>query len=37
LLKGTVKAGDVVEVTVEGDKLAFRAAEPHASTAASAS
>jgi ATP-dependent Clp protease ATP-binding subunit ClpC len=37
LLKGTVKAGDTVEVTVEGDKLAFRAAEPHASTAASAS
>src|SRR5947208_2953444 len=37
LLKGTVKAGDIVEVTVEGDKLAFRAAEPHASTAASAS
>jgi len=37
LLKGTVKGGDVVQVTVEGDKLAFRAAEPHASTAASAS
>jgi ATP-dependent Clp protease ATP-binding subunit ClpC len=37
LLKGTVKAGDVVEVTVDGDKLSFRAAEPHASTAASAS
>jgi ATP-dependent Clp protease ATP-binding subunit ClpC len=37
LLKGTVKAGDIVEVTVDGDKLAFRAAEPHASTAASAS
>jgi ATP-dependent Clp protease ATP-binding subunit ClpC len=37
LLKGTVKAGDVVEVTVDGDKLAFRAAEPHASPAASAS
>jgi ATP-dependent Clp protease ATP-binding subunit ClpC len=37
LLKGTVKAGDVVEVTVDGEKLAFRAAEPHASTAASAS
>ncbi|HEX4641191.1 MAG TPA: ATP-dependent Clp protease ATP-binding subunit, partial [Chthoniobacterales bacterium] len=37
LLKGSVKAGDVVEVTVEGDKLAFRVAEPHASPAASAS
>ncbi|HEX4630412.1 MAG TPA: ATP-dependent Clp protease ATP-binding subunit [Chthoniobacterales bacterium] len=37
LLKGTVKAGDTVEVTVDGEKLAFRAAEPHASTAASAS
>ncbi|MFN2621821.1 MAG: ATP-dependent Clp protease ATP-binding subunit [Chthoniobacterales bacterium] len=37
LLKGTVKAGDIVQVTVDGDKLAFRAAEPHASTAASAS
>src|SRR2546421_47976 len=37
LLKGAIKAGDIVEVTVEGDKLAFRAAEPHASTAASAS
>jgi ATP-dependent Clp protease ATP-binding subunit ClpC len=37
LLKGTVKAGDTVEVTVAGEKLAFRAAEPHASTAASAS
>jgi ATP-dependent Clp protease ATP-binding subunit ClpC len=37
LLKGTVKAGDIVEVTVAGEKLAFRVAEPHASTAASAS
>jgi ATP-dependent Clp protease ATP-binding subunit ClpC len=37
LLKGSVKAGDVVEVTVDGDKLAFRAAEPQASPAASAS
>jgi ATP-dependent Clp protease ATP-binding subunit ClpC len=37
LLKGTVKAGDTVEVSVDGEKLVFRAAEPHASTAASAS
>jgi ATP-dependent Clp protease ATP-binding subunit ClpC len=37
LLKGTVKAGDTVEVTVAGDKLAFHAAEPHGSAAASAS
>jgi ATP-dependent Clp protease ATP-binding subunit ClpC len=37
LLRGTVKAGDTVEVSVEGEKLVFRAAEPHASTAASAS
>ena len=37
LLKGTVKAGDIVEVTVAGDdKLAFHVAEPQ-STAASAS
>jgi ATP-dependent Clp protease ATP-binding subunit ClpC len=37
LLKGTVKAGDMVEVTVAGDdKLAFHVAEPQ-STAASAS
>jgi ATP-dependent Clp protease ATP-binding subunit ClpC len=37
LLKGAVKAGDVVEVTVAGDdKLGFHVAEPH-STAASAS
>jgi len=37
LLKGTVKAGDIVEVTVGGDeKLAFHVAEPQ-STAASAS
>ena len=37
LLKGTVKAGDIVEVTVAGnDKLAFHVAEPHG-TAASAS
>jgi ATP-dependent Clp protease ATP-binding subunit ClpC len=37
LLKGAIKAGDIVEVTVDGEKLVFRAAEPHASTAASAS
>ena len=36
LLKGVVKAGDIVEVTVAGDKLAFHVAEPQ-STAASAS
>jgi len=37
LLKGAVKAGDIVEVTVAGnDKLAFHVAEPHG-TAASAS
>jgi ATP-dependent Clp protease ATP-binding subunit ClpC len=37
LLKGAVKAGDIVEVTVAGDKLAFHVAEPHGSPAASAS
>jgi ATP-dependent Clp protease ATP-binding subunit ClpC len=37
LLKGAVKAGDIVEVTVDGEKLAFRVAEPHGSPAASAS
>jgi ATP-dependent Clp protease ATP-binding subunit ClpC len=37
LLKGTVKAGDSVEVTVAGDdKLAFHVAEPQG-TPASAS
>jgi ATP-dependent Clp protease ATP-binding subunit ClpC len=37
LLKGTVKAGDIVEVTVaDGDKLAFHVAEPQG-TPASAS
>ncbi len=36
LLRGTVKAGDIVEVTVAGDKLSFHVAEPHG-TAASAS
>jgi ATP-dependent Clp protease ATP-binding subunit ClpC len=38
LLRGTVKAGDIVEVTVGGDeKLAFHVAEPQGSPAASAS
>src|SRR5436190_5414064 len=37
LLRGLVKAGDIVEVTVAGDKLAFHVAEPHGSPAASAS
>ena len=38
LLKGTVKAGDVVEVKVASeDKLAFQVTEPHGSPAASAS
>ncbi|HEX8077979.1 MAG TPA: ATP-dependent Clp protease ATP-binding subunit, partial [Chthoniobacterales bacterium] len=37
LLKGTIKAGDVVEVTVAGDKLSFHVAEPHGTPAASAS
>ncbi|MFL6590139.1 MAG: ATP-dependent Clp protease ATP-binding subunit [Chthoniobacterales bacterium] len=37
LLKGAVKAGDIVEVTVAGEKLAFHVAEPHGSPATSAS
>jgi ATP-dependent Clp protease ATP-binding subunit ClpC len=38
LLKGAVKAGDIVEVSVAGDdKLGFHVAEPHGSAAASAS
>ncbi|MEP6699526.1 MAG: ATP-dependent Clp protease ATP-binding subunit, partial [Verrucomicrobiota bacterium] len=38
LLRGTVKAGDIVEVTVAGvDKLAFHVTEPQGSPAASAS
>jgi ATP-dependent Clp protease ATP-binding subunit ClpC len=37
LLRGGVKAGDVVEVSVSEGKLAFRVAEPHGSAAASAS
>ncbi|MGI8481619.1 MAG: ATP-dependent Clp protease ATP-binding subunit [Chthoniobacterales bacterium] len=36
LLRGTVKAGDVVEVTVADGKLVFHVAEPHGSAAASA-
>jgi ATP-dependent Clp protease ATP-binding subunit ClpC len=37
LLKGTVKAGDLVDVTVTEGKLAFHVAEPQGSEAASAS
>jgi ATP-dependent Clp protease ATP-binding subunit ClpC len=38
LLKGAVKAGDIVEVSVAGDdKLGFHVTEPHGSPAASAS
>ncbi len=37
LLRGNVKAGDVVHVVAEEGKLVFKAAEPHGSTAASAS
>jgi ATP-dependent Clp protease ATP-binding subunit ClpC len=37
LLKGVVKAGDIVEVTVAGDKLGFHVTEPQGSPAASAS
>src|SRR5213595_2592288 len=38
LLKGAVKVGDIVEVTVAGeDKLGFHVTEPHGSAAASAS
>ena len=36
LLKGNVKAGDLVHVTVENGKLVFRVAEPHGNAAASA-
>ena len=35
--KRELLAGDIVEVTVAGDKLAFHVAEPHGSAAASAS
>jgi ATP-dependent Clp protease ATP-binding subunit ClpC len=37
LLKGNVKGGDLVEVSVSEGKLVFRVAEPHGSAAASAS
>ena len=37
LLRGNVKAGDGVEVTVADGKLRFHVAEPHGSAAASAS
>jgi ATP-dependent Clp protease ATP-binding subunit ClpC len=37
LLKGAVKAGDLVEVTVIEGKLVFHVAEPQGSEAASAS
>ena len=37
LLRGNVKAGDGVEVTVADGKLTFHVAEPHGSAAASAS
>ena len=37
LLKGSIKAGDIVEVTVDGEKLAFHAVEPQGSPATSAS
>jgi ATP-dependent Clp protease ATP-binding subunit ClpC len=33
LLKGNVKAGDLVEVTVNADKLAFHVAEPQSAPA----
>ena len=34
ILKGNVKAGDLVQVTVENGKLVFKVAEPHDSAAA---
>ena len=37
LLKGNVKAGDLVHVTVENGKLVFNVAEPHNNAAANAS
>ena len=37
LLRGSVKAGDLVHVTVENGKLVFKVAEPHNNAAASAS
>ena len=37
LLRGSVKAGDLVQVSVENQKLVFKVAEPHDNAAASAS
>ncbi len=37
LLRGNVKAGDMVQVTVENGKLVFKVAEPHDNAAANAS
>ena len=37
MLRGNVKAGDIVQVTVENEKLVFKVAEPHDNAAASAS
>ena len=37
LLRGGVKAGDLVHVTVENGKLVFKVAEPHDNAPASAS
>jgi ATP-dependent Clp protease ATP-binding subunit ClpC len=37
LLRGSVKAGDLVQVSVDNGKLIFKVAEPHASAPASAS
>ena len=37
LLRGSVKAGDMVHVTVENEKLVFNVAEPHDNAPASAS
>jgi ATP-dependent Clp protease ATP-binding subunit ClpC len=37
LLRGNVKAGDVVHVVAEEGKLVFKAAEPQSTPAASAS
>ena len=35
LLRGNVKAGDIVHVSAIGGKLVFRVAEPHAAASAS--
>ena len=37
MLRGNVKAGDMVQVTVENGKLVFNVAEPHDNAPASAS